>query len=140
MRLRMLSSNAGARATGSTKSTTCAPGFSGSVITPPRTCSAAPGRAGSGHSREKRSCSCETFQAQLLNDLYGLLEEADSRALRGHVGACPACQTAAARVAEQRQLLAVAARTEFPGVRFQPPADTHAAAPSKEAAPYRTGR
>src|SRR5262245_48990837 len=65
--------------------------------------------------------SCETYQAQLLDHLYGLLEPEDSRALEEHLGACPGCQAALAHAREQKQLLAAAARSKFPGVRFEEP-------------------
>jgi hypothetical protein len=64
---------------------------------------------------------CEPFQQQLLEDLYGLLDEAESRALREHLEGCAACRTARERADVQRRLLAAAAKEEFPGVRFTPP-------------------
>jgi hypothetical protein len=65
--------------------------------------------------------TCEAFQAQLLEHLYGLLDEEDRRLLGEHLPSCPACQTALTALDGKRKLLAAAAREEFPGVYFQPP-------------------
>jgi hypothetical protein len=64
---------------------------------------------------------CGIYQAQLLNHLYGLLEDDEGQALADHLRSCGACRSALARVQEQRALLAAAAKTAFPGVRFQAP-------------------
>ena len=66
--------------------------------------------------------SCETCQVQLLEYLYGLLEDADRQALEAHLAACPACQAELAKTRSQQHLFAAAAKMEFPGVAFQPPA------------------
>jgi anti-sigma factor RsiW len=65
--------------------------------------------------------SCEACQAQLLDHLYGLLDDAERVAVEEHLAGCPACQAAMSAVEAQRQLLAAAARVECPGVRFEPP-------------------
>jgi hypothetical protein len=65
---------------------------------------------------------CDTCQNKLLDHLYGLLDEAESAAVTEHLGGCAACQAALAAAQGQRQLLTVAARAEFPSVRFEPPA------------------
>jgi hypothetical protein len=66
--------------------------------------------------------SCEHFQTQLLDHLYGLLDEADSHALQDHLVTCAACRTAQEHAEVQRRMLAAAAKQEFAGVRFTPPA------------------
>ena len=66
--------------------------------------------------------SCETCQVQLLEYLYGLLEDADRQALEAHLAACPACQAALVKTRSQQHLFAAAAKMEFPAVAFQPPA------------------
>src|SRR4051812_29999592 len=76
---------------------------------------------------------CEHFQPRLLDHLYGLLDDADSRALRDHLETCTACRAAQQRAEAQRQLLAAAAKEEFAGVRFAPP--TASAAPRRVATP-----
>src|SRR5262245_31558856 len=65
--------------------------------------------------------ACHACQAQLLEYLYDLLDEADRQALAAHLGGCPACQAALVRAQAQQRLLAAAARLEFPAVRFTPP-------------------
>jgi hypothetical protein len=65
--------------------------------------------------------SCATLQAQLLDHLYGLLDDGSDRALREHLASCADCQAARVAVEAQRRLLAAAAKAEFPGVTFQPP-------------------
>jgi hypothetical protein len=72
---------------------------------------------------------CEHYQPQLLNYLYGLLEESDSQSLKEHLSGCAACQAALAHVEEQRRVLAAAAKAEFAGVRFTAPAELPAALP-----------
>jgi hypothetical protein len=67
--------------------------------------------------------TCEQYQAQFLAYLYELMEPGDVQSLRQHLAQCPACQTALARAEGQQKLLARAAKAEFAGVRFQPPAE-----------------
>jgi hypothetical protein len=70
--------------------------------------------------------TCESFQSQLLDHLYGLLDDEEGRVLREHLGACSACAGALRTVEEQRRLLALAAKTEFPEVTFRPRPDAEA--------------
>jgi hypothetical protein len=67
--------------------------------------------------------ACETFQPQFLNYLYGLLDEGDHRALAEHVEACAGCRAALAGAEGQRRLLGTAAKSDFSGVQFRPPAE-----------------
>jgi anti-sigma factor RsiW len=66
--------------------------------------------------------TCETCQAQLLDYLYGLLEPEEARAVEAHLATCDACRTARSRATRQQQLLAAAAKSGFPGIRFERPA------------------
>jgi hypothetical protein len=66
---------------------------------------------------------CGPIQAQLLDFLYDLLEADEHRALREHLDYCTTCQAALRQARDQQQLLAAAARMEFPQVRFEPPAE-----------------
>jgi hypothetical protein len=65
--------------------------------------------------------TCQNYQAQLLDHLYGLLDEADSQALAAHLEGCDACRAARAGAERQRQVIGVAAKAHFPAVRFAPP-------------------
>ena len=56
--------------------------------------------------------SCDHYQAQLLEHLYGLLEPGDARALQEHVEQCGDCRAALARAEAQQQLIAAAARAD----------------------------
>ncbi|HEV3146268.1 MAG TPA: hypothetical protein VGZ47_20440, partial [Gemmataceae bacterium] len=60
----------------------------------------------------------EQFQNQLLDYLYDLLDEADAKAMREYLESHPEAPAQAERT---RQLLAAAARKEFPNVQFVPP-------------------
>jgi hypothetical protein len=64
---------------------------------------------------------CGQIRLQLLEHLYGLLEEADGRALTEHVEGCSICQAEMARAQEHMALISAAAKEEFPNVRFVPP-------------------
>jgi hypothetical protein len=66
--------------------------------------------------------SCEACRGQLLEYVYDLLDEADHRTLDAHLTQCPACQAALVTAQNQQRLFAAAAKTEFPGVRFEAPA------------------
>jgi hypothetical protein len=66
---------------------------------------------------------CNHHQSQMLEHLYGLLDDAESRPLLDHLAGCPVCQSALEKARHQQRLFAAAARQEFPGVRFEPPAD-----------------
>src|SRR5256885_1001195 len=76
--------------------------------------------------------SCELFQAQLLEHLYGLLEAEESLSLIEHAGRCDACRAALLQADNQRQLLAAGASTACPGA---PSADR--AKPARAAGPPR---
>jgi hypothetical protein len=65
--------------------------------------------------------TCEAYQDQLLEHLYGLLEADDARALTDHLASCVPCQAALARAQAQQRLLAAAAKTEFASVHFAAP-------------------
>ncbi|MBY0528127.1 MAG: hypothetical protein K2R98_32320 [Gemmataceae bacterium] len=65
--------------------------------------------------------SCEHYQAQLLEHLYGLLEGEASLALIEHAGACEECRAALQRADGSRKLLAAAAKVDFSSVRFVAP-------------------
>jgi hypothetical protein len=65
--------------------------------------------------------SCDMNEERFLDDLYGLLEPAESRALHQHADGCPACAAARARARRVQGKLAAAARVTFPAVRFQAP-------------------
>jgi hypothetical protein len=67
--------------------------------------------------------SCETYQSQLLAYMYDLLEETDRQQLQAHLETCDGCKAALARAQNQKRLLALAAKAEFPKVRFQPPVE-----------------
>src|SRR5258707_6508602 len=75
-----------------------------------------PSRAGG-----ENMASCEQYQAQLLGYLYDLLEADELHALRDHLNQCGDCRAALAKAERHKQLLAAAAKAEFPAVRFQPP-------------------
>ncbi len=66
--------------------------------------------------------TCEACQNLLLEYLYDVLDDADRQTVLGHLEGCPACQAALAKVRQQQNLLAAAAKMEFPAVRFVEPA------------------
>ena len=68
--------------------------------------------------------TCDHCRAALLDRHYGLLDAADAAAVDAHLAGCPACQAEQIAVERFGRLLAAAARTEFPDVRFVAPADT----------------
>jgi anti-sigma factor RsiW len=76
--------------------------------------------------------TCEIIQGHLFHHLYGLLDDPDRQAVTEHLQTCAACQAALNTAQGQQQLLAVAARTEFPEVRFTPPPVEVVAAPRPE--------
>jgi anti-sigma factor RsiW len=67
--------------------------------------------------------NCETYQAQLLEYLYDLLDPADRSALQDHLKGCPACQAALDQAQQQQQVIKAAAKKEFAGVRFVAPTE-----------------
>lgn len=60
--------------------------------------------------------TCEEFGAQLLDSLYGLLDESEAASLRAHLQSCPACQASLAHAERHKRLLSQAARVipQFP--------------------------
>src|ERR1700736_6597820 len=76
--------------------------------------------------------TCETCQAQLLHHLYGLLEDGDRLAMAAHLGTCASCQASLEMARGQQSMLAVAAKSEFPDVRFAPVPQSAQLAPTIE--------
>jgi hypothetical protein len=64
---------------------------------------------------------CELCQALLLEYLYDLIEGDELRSLEAHLADCAKCRAALEKTKGHQRLLAAAAKTEFAGVRFQPP-------------------
>jgi hypothetical protein len=64
---------------------------------------------------------CEHYQDLMLDHLYGLLDESDSAAVDTHLTGCAGCTAAHAAAAATQGLLARAAKSTFPNVRFVPP-------------------
>jgi len=67
---------------------------------------------------------CDAFQDQMLEYAYDLFEEAERQTFLDHLPGCPACQAALVKVQQKQNLLAAAARMEFPEVQFALPSDT----------------
>jgi hypothetical protein len=65
---------------------------------------------------------CNYVQAQLLEHLYGLVDDAPRRELEEHLTECADCRRALDRARQEQMLLATAAKKEFAGVEFAPPA------------------
>jgi hypothetical protein len=72
---------------------------------------------------------CTTYQSQLLEHLYGVLDDAENHALLSHLSTCADCQSAMATARHQQHLLAAAARQQFTAVRFDVPAAEEAIIP-----------
>src|SRR5215472_13914745 len=70
---------------------------------------------------ERPMNNCDQFQTQLLAYLYDLLEPDEAQTVKSHLEACPVCRTALERAQNQKKILSVAAKAEFPNVQFQPP-------------------
>lgn len=66
---------------------------------------------------------CNDCQTLLLDHLYGLLDAAETAAVEAHLAGCPACSAARSQAARTQGLLAQAAKSEFPRVRFTPPVE-----------------
>src|SRR6266540_1282767 len=64
---------------------------------------------------------CTHYQSQMLDYVYDLLDEEVVQALTLHLAHCADCQAALRAARGQQQLLAAAARLEFPGVCFRLP-------------------
>ncbi|MCI0402460.1 MAG: zf-HC2 domain-containing protein, partial [Acidobacteria bacterium] len=76
--------------------------------------------------------ACTSFQSQMLDYLYDLLDADEGRALEEHLKVCPPCQAALKEAQGHRRLLSVAAKSDFPAVRFTVPS---ADAPAPEDRP-----
>jgi hypothetical protein len=72
---------------------------------------------------------CTHHQIQMLDYVYDLLDEDVVRELALHLEHCTDCQTALRAARGQQQLLAAAARLEFPSFRFRVPEETTPVAP-----------
>src|SRR5665213_2756368 len=87
--------------------------------------------------------TCPECQAQMLEYLYDLLDEPERQAMQAHLTDCAPCRVGLAKAENQRNLLATAARMEFPNVRFAVPVERIAPAvipmtrPVKKARPWR---
>src|SRR5262245_23139274 len=64
---------------------------------------------------------CESYQANLLDRLYGLLGAQEAEALRRHLENCAACRSALASAEKQQAQLAAASKLAFPEVHFEAP-------------------
>jgi hypothetical protein len=87
--------------------------------------------------------SCETYRALMLDFVYDLIEGSERDELQAHLQSCPVCQQELGHARHQQQLLAAAARMEFPTVRFQAPASsgvTTTPVAARTAPPRRTAR
>src|SRR5436309_1852932 len=78
---------------------------------------------------------CHDCQAKLLDHLYDLLEGPDEREVQDHLQTCEVCRAALASARQQQQLIAFAAKGEFPAVRFAPPPEKVAALAEEEPLP-----
>ena len=65
--------------------------------------------------------TCRQYQDELLEQLYGLLEDAESAELDRHLAGCPECRRAAEQSRRDRETLGRAARMEDAKMSFQPP-------------------
>jgi A-macroglobulin TED domain/Alpha-2-macroglobulin family len=79
--------------------------------------------------------SCEHARAQMLDHLFGLLEEADDRAFQAHIVGCAACAAALRQERDFQGLLGRAARAQFPEVHFAAPAAASAERGTRSAEP-----
>ncbi len=66
---------------------------------------------------------CESYELQLLDYLYGLLEADETAELRRHLDSCESCRTALANAKTQQAQLAAAAKLSFPEVHFEAPSE-----------------
>ena len=69
---------------------------------------------------------CHDCQALLLDLAYGLLDGTEAAVVRTHLAECPACTVALQTASRAQGLFARAAKTEFPNVRFEAPAEAYA--------------
>src|SRR5262249_4437229 len=89
---------------------------------------------------ERTMTRCETYQAQLLEHLYGLLDADQSLALIEHAGQCDDCRAALQKADLHKQLLATACKSEFAGVRFEVPPPEVVAVDQRERSASRSGQ
>lgn len=79
---------------------------------------------------------CDPFRDQLLDSLYGLLEEREQEELSAHLAICPDCRAALVLAQAQQGLLARAARAVECVPEFTSPAEeNHSPAPQPASAP-----
>src|SRR5262249_37316542 len=96
--------------------------------TPPRTLTRA------RRSKSAAMLRCNDCRSLILDHLYGLLDAPEAAAVEAHLASCPECAAARAEAARVQGLFARAAKSEFPGVRFESPtAKTRAQAPAAPA-------
>src|SRR5438552_3824569 len=67
--------------------------------------------------------NCETCRGQLLEYLYEVVDEVDVRGIQEHLEHCLMCRASLAKAQAHKQLLGKAAKAQFPGVRFDAPAE-----------------
>jgi hypothetical protein len=67
---------------------------------------------------------CDVCRDAMLDELYGLLDPAESAALAAHVAECPACTAEWAKAKADQSLLAKASTASFPALVFSPPTVT----------------
>jgi len=67
--------------------------------------------------------ACDQVRSQLLEHLYDLLDGEDRHGLADHLGQCSQCQEELKHAREQMELIAEAAKQEFPHVHFIRPVD-----------------
>jgi hypothetical protein len=68
---------------------------------------------------------CDDYRDRMLDLVYGLLDPAEAAALESHAATCPACTAAMAAAKGDQTLLAKAAKTSFPQVRFEKPVERY---------------
>lgn len=68
--------------------------------------------------------ACDDYHGLMLDYLYGLLDEAEVRELRGHVDGCATCQAQLAAAQAQKTVLAKAAQVYHTLPPFAPPRQT----------------
>src|SRR5262245_40705024 len=66
---------------------------------------------------------CTTCQNQMLEFVYDVVDDDVRVEVTAHLASCVDCQAALAEARSQQQLLAAAARVEFPAVTFAPPVE-----------------
>ena len=71
----------------------------------------------------------------MLDELYGLLEPAESTALAAHVASCPSCTALMVQAKADQALIQNASTSSFPALKFTPPADLPTVVPSEYAEP-----